>query len=148
MSDLQPYYASASAIYSFFTAKGLTPEQACGVVAQADAESSMRVNVIGDKDHAFGLFQLHSDRVAPIKSKTGIDMKTATLEQQCEGVWFELHFSEKKALAALLATKTAFDAGHDLCRFYERPASTAQYQVRGDKAENWLAYFKKNPVTP
>jgi hypothetical protein len=146
MLDLKTYYATAGQIYQFFLGKGLTSAQAAGILAQADAESTLRPAVVGDHGQAFGLFQLHPVRADAIHAATGIDVHAATVEQQCEAVWWELHNSEKKALAAILAAKTAYDAGHDACRFYERPGSTAQYAIRGNKAENWAVWFEKHPV--
>lgn len=146
MTDLTQYYATAGRIYKFFLANGLTAGQACGILAQASAESSLRPSVIGDHGEAHGLFQLHADRIAAIKAGCGIDIVSASVEDQCKAVLWELKNSEHKAYRALLAAKTAYDSGHDMCRFYERPASTAQYAVRGNAAEKWLVHFIKNPV--
>ena len=143
-NDLRPYYLVAQTIYDFFVSHGFTPEQACGVVANADAESSMRVNVVGDKGHAFGLFQLHADRADLIKAGCGIDIRTASAADQCSAVLYELNHTERRAMTALRQAKTAYDAAHDFCRFYERPGSTLQYAIRGDKGEQWLLWFKKH----
>ena len=146
MNDLRPYYTIAAQISAFFADHGFTLEQAYGVVANADAESSLRPRAIGDHHHAFGLFQLHRDRFDLIRSGCGIDMKAAAAEGQCAGVLWELNHCERRAMIALRAAKSAFDAGHDFCRYYERPGDTRQYQIRGDKAEGWLKYFRAHPL--
>lgn len=141
------FYQTAATIYKFFVAKGLTPDQACGIVAQADAESSENPKAVGDKDHAFGLFQLHVDRITLIKAGTGIDIHALpSVEDQCAGVWYELNHSEKRALTQIKAQKTAYDAGFVACRFYERPGSIAQWAKRGGAAQKWAEYFAAHPV--
>ena len=145
--DQATYRANAATIVKIYLGKGLTMAQAIGVMTQFDAESSLSPKAIGDHGSAFGLAQMHPDRIAAIKKGCGIDLHALPpIADQCEAVWWELNASEHKALAALRAAKTAFDAGHDMCRFYERPASTAQYQIRGNKAEVWASYFAKHPV--
>jgi hypothetical protein len=57
-----------------------------------------------------------------------------------------LTHTEKTAGAKIKAAATAFDAGHDAARFWERPASTAQYAKRGSTAEKWAVYFAKHLV--
>ena len=64
MTDLTTYYASAATIYKFWLANGFSPAQAAGLLAQADAESSLNPHAVGDHDQAFGLDQWHSSRAA------------------------------------------------------------------------------------
>lgn len=135
-------FTAATTIYNFFKEKGLTSEQACGIVAQAQGESSFNQKAIGDKDHAFGDFQLHMDRISIIKKGDGIDIHSlpSTLDQ-CAAVWYELNHSEHTALAKLKATTNAYDAGSVFCEHYERPASSADYVKRGNFANDWQVYF-------
>jgi len=141
------YQANAATIFKFFTGKGLTLEQACGVLAQADAESTLRPDAVGDHGEAHGLFQLHEDRRAAIKRGSGIDVATANIEQQCAAVWWELQHSEHTAYRGLLAALTDDEAGQTMCRLYERPASALQPVKRGQCAEKWAVYFRAHPVT-
>lgn len=148
MVDLKTYYASAATIYKFWLDAGLTPAQACGLLAQADAESSLNANAIGDHDQAFGLDQWHGDRVAAIKAGCGVDLKKLPpLADQLKAALWELQHAEKHALAQIKTATTAYDAGYAACRFWERPGSTAQYAKRGAKAEQWAVYFQKHPVS-
>ncbi|MGO8738058.1 phage tail tip lysozyme [Rhodoblastus sp.] len=141
------YYAAAVQIYSFWLDNGFAPAQAAGLLAQADAESSLDPKAIGDHDKAFGLHQWHSDRAAIIKRGCGIDLtKLPPLADQLKAALWELEHPEHGALAKIKAAKTAYDAGYAAARFWERPGSTLQYAKRGDKAEVWATYFAKHPV--
>jgi hypothetical protein len=141
------YNECAATIYKFWLANGFSPAQACGLLAQADAESSLKPGAVGDHGEAFGLHQWHRSRAAIIDAGCGIDLtKLPPLEDQLRAALWELTHTEKAAVAKIKAAKTAFDAGHDACRFWERPASTAQYAKRGSTAEKWAVYFAKHPV--
>ena len=135
--------ATAKIIFDAFVGFGFTPAQACGMVAQADAESSFRPMVVGDHGEAHGLFQLHADRIALIKAGCGADMAHEPDPfKQCLGVWWEMTKGhEKHALAAIRAATTAYDAGAAACRFYERPGAPGQPAKRGALAQAWFARF-------
>ena len=124
---------------TFFTGKGLPLFQACGLVAQIQGESTFNPKAVGDHDHSFGLFQLHADRAALIKAGCGIDMLALpAFDDQLAAVWWELNHTEKHALAKIQATTSAYDAGYAACRFYERPASSADWVKRGQFAADWF----------
>ncbi len=148
MTDTTAYYAAAATIYSFWLSAGFSPAQAAGLLAQADAESSLNPQAVGDHDKAFGLFQWHGVRAAAIKRGFGIDVKTLPpIEDQLKAALWELNHTEHGALMRIRMARTAYEAGHDACRYWERPGSTEQYAKRGDKAESWAVYFTKHPVT-
>lgn len=149
MTDLKTYYASAAVIYKFWLENGFSPAQAAGLLAQADAESSLNPAAIGDHDQAFGLDQWHTARVAAIKAGCGVDLHAKPippLADQLKAALWELRNPEKGALAHILAARTAAQAGAAACQFWERPADHAQYAKRGVKAEGWAVHFSKNPV--
>ena len=149
MTDMAAYYATAETIYKFWLDMGFTPAVAAGLLAQADAESSLNPNAVGDHDQAFGLFQWHTYRATAIKGGCGVDVtKLPPLADQLKAALWELHHPEQGALNHIKAAKTAYDAGYAAARFWERPSSTLQYAKRGDKAEVWAIYFAKHPVTP
>jgi hypothetical protein len=82
-----------------------------------------------------------------IRKGCGVDLKKLPpLEDQLKAALWELQHTEKNALAKIKAATTAYDAGHDAARFWERPASTAQYANRGSTAEKWAVFFGKHPV--
>jgi hypothetical protein len=141
------YNDKAALIYRFWLANGFTPAQAAGLLAQADAESSLDPKAVGDHDEAFGLDQWHMARVDAIRNGCGVDLKKLpSLADQLKAALWELQHAEKGALAEIRAAKTAYDAGYAACRFWERPFSTAQYGKRGAAAEKWAVFFSKNPV--
>jgi hypothetical protein len=137
------YYSNAAIIFEFFKSVGLLPEQAAGMLAQADAESSLDPKAVGDHGEASGLFQLHGIRADAIKAGCGIDIKALPdVLEQCKGVWFELQHSEKRALAKLREATLAYEAGFAACKFFERPGAPGQPEKRGNTAEKWLAHFQ------
>ena len=147
MTNLTAYYATAATIYKFWLANGFSPAQAAGLLAQADAESSLNPNAVGDHDSAFGLFQWHGARATLIKAGCGIDVtKWPPLADQLKAALWELEHPEHGALLQIRAAKTAYDAGYAAARYWERPGSTLQYSRRGDKAEAWAVYFSSHPV--
>jgi hypothetical protein len=145
--DKKAYQAAAATILEFWMAHGFTFEQACGLLAQADAESSFNPKVVGDRGLAFGIHQWHADRIDAIKRGCGVDLrKLPPLADQLTAALWELTHTEKRAAAAIKETTTAYDAGFAGCRFWERPASPAQYSRRGQKAEAWAASFRNKSV--
>lgn len=134
-------YAIAEVLYEYFIKVGLTSAQACGVVAQADAESGFNTQARGDGGEAHGLFQMHPDRIALIKAH-GFDMTSPSALVQAEGVWWELQNSETEALGQLRASHSAYQAGHAMSVYYERPANEVEEaNRRGNLAAKWFRYF-------
>jgi len=145
MLDLKTYDANAAAIRRFWIDAGLTEAQACGMLAQADAESSLNPDAIGDHDRAFGLDQWHPSRIDAIRNGCGIDlMKRPPLADQLRAALWELKHTERHAFLQIKAAGSAWDAGYAACRFWERPASAAQYARRGALAEKWAAFFERH----
>ena len=141
------YYANAVTIYKFWLAAGFAPAQAAGLLAQADAESSLDPLAIGDHRQAYGLEQWHSSRADAIRNGSGVDLtKLPPLADQLKAALWELQHTERHALIQIKATKTAFDSGYAACRFWERPASVAQYSRRAAMAEKWAVYFSRHPI--
>ena len=98
----------------------------------------------GDYGEAFGLFQMHDDRIAAIKRATGIDIvATPTVEKQLEGVWWELTHPELIHLNQILKAANAYDAGYLACKLWERAGAPGQPAKRGQGAQAWLAYLNR-----
>lgn len=142
------YYDNANAIYDFWIANGLTPAQACGMVANADAECSLNPTLVGDKGKAFGLHQWHMDRVAMIRDGgqgykgCGVDVSKQTdLSSQLKAALWELTHSEHHAFALIKATTTPETAGCMVCIAYERSGLADQPAKRAAKAASWSTYF-------
>jgi hypothetical protein len=147
------YYANAVEIYDFWTQVAkLTPEQACGMLAQADAESSLNPTAFGDKkgdDYtAWGLYQIHTDRAAVIKDATGVDLTTLpSIADQHKAVWWELTnvLLEERALIKVQACTTASEAGSVACQYYERAGAPGQAAKRALRSEQWYEYLSRKP---
>jgi hypothetical protein len=128
-------------IYKFFCEHDLTPAQACGIVANVQAESGFDINNVGDGGLARGLFQMHPDRRSVIWEGARCDMKHGNIEEQCKGALWELHHVELHAYRKLKQAETPFVAGYNMCRYYERPASHLEWIKRGRIAEKWFHHF-------
>jgi hypothetical protein len=94
--DEAHYFANARAIYGWWRARGMSHLFACAMLAQADAESSLDPDAIGDRDEAFGLHQLHMDRIKLIRDGDkqwpgrGIDIsKLPAIPSQLDAVFWD-----------------------------------------------------------
>lgn len=121
--------------YNFWKSKGLTHEQAMGLVANEQAESGFDPKARGDGGKAHGLFQHHPDRRQAILNGTGIDISTADRKQQLEAAHWELtRGQEKKAWNALKGAKTTAEATDIITRQYERPGDKDGESAKRQKA--------------
>jgi hypothetical protein len=144
------YYANAREIHAFWLDKAQTPIFASAMLAQADAESTLDPSAISDNHEAFGLHQLHLDRIRLIRDGNGtwpgcgIDVsKLPPVAKQLAAVWWELQHSEMHALKMIREATTVYDAGFAASAFYERPASATQHVKRGKRAMFWADYFQQ-----
>ena len=148
---------AALEIYKFFNGRSarrglMLPYHAAAMVEQADAESSFFKDVWGDHNEAYGLFQLHSDRLAkgciflnvPVPVRTGALRAdhALSIEQQCQIVWHELQTTESAAFAAILAARDAYQAGAAACKYYERAGAPGQPNKRGQATGLWLKWLE------
>lgn len=106
----------------FFLKQNWTLEQACGIVANLEAESGLRPDAVGDSGLAYGIAQWHPDRQAGFTALLGKPIRESSLEEQLYWVHAELQSTEKAAGTALAACTTAAEAGACVSRRYERPA--------------------------
>ncbi len=142
------YYANAKTIYEWWRAQCCSHIFACGMLAQADAESSLDPSAFGDKREAYGLHQLHMDRVKLIRDGDkrwpgcGIDLsKLPGIVMQLTAVHWELLHSEGAALKMIEAAPTPYAAGAAASQYYERPGALGQTTKRGFLAHKWDQYF-------
>ena len=149
MPNPAAYYAVAAQIYKFWLANGFSPAQAAGLLAQADAESSLNPKAVGDHDTVFGVHHGTPPRRRDQGRVWRRRDETAAARRPAQGGSLGIAAPQHAALAKIKAAKTAYDAGFAAARFSEMlPGSTLQYQKRGDEAEAWATYFSKHPVTP
>lgn len=130
----------ASLALEFFVKNEWSKEQACGLIANIEAESAFNPQAIGDGGLAFGICQWHADRQADFRARFGQSIKDADYAAQLEFVVFELKNKESRAGKALHATGTAEEAGEVVCSLYERPNDPdgKVRHSRGERARDWF----------
>lgn len=111
----------------YFMKQGWTKDQAAGIVANLQTESSLNPDAQGDKDkngvyHAYGLGQWHKDRQSQFEKVFGKPIQQATYEDQLAFVQWELTHTERDAGNALKNATSAQQAGAIVSSRYERPA--------------------------
>lgn len=136
--------------YNFWRSKGLTHEQAAGLVGMEEGESQFNPRAVGDGTLAHGAFQHHPDRRAAILRGTGINIDTATHLEQLEGAYWEMQHGDAGAQRAWRRIKEAKTAGevasigvYDFERPLDKPSQAA---IRGQYANKWAERFKGSPV--
>jgi len=110
---------------SFFQRLGWSHEQAAGIVANLQRESTVGLNhrAEGDNGRAYGVAQWHPDRQANFKAWAGKDIRDSSLMEQLQFVNYELtQGAEQRAGRLLRAAQNAQQAGEIVSRYYERPA--------------------------
>lgn len=114
--------SDARICFDTFTQKNWTPEQACGLLANLIAESSLRPTATGDDGHAYGIAQWHEDRQAEFARLMQKDIRGSSLQDQLQFVHLELTVGrERRACQQLRAATTASAAGAVVSRFYSDP---------------------------
>lgn len=125
----------------FFKSQGWTHNQACGIVANLQAESQVdptRAQYNGGP--GYGIAQWERPRQGLFKQVYSRDIHGTSLDQQLAFVQYELTVSEYPAGEELKKTNTAGEAGASVCRSYERPADIeGQAKYRCDLAEKIAA---------
>lgn len=116
---------------------GWTRDQATGIVANIQAESSGDIKATGDNGNAFGLGQWHKDRQDDFKKWTGHDIQNSTRIEQLAFINYELRNKEQRAGKALASTTNAASAADVVSRKYERPGDVeGQASLRASIAAN------------
>ena len=82
--------SNAKDAMDFYMSQGYTRAQAAGIVANEQRESGGDPAARGDGGRASGLYQWHPDRVKAIKDATGIDVTTASAEDQRRAAIWEM----------------------------------------------------------
>jgi uncharacterized protein (TIGR02594 family) len=123
----------------YFMSQGWTREQAAGIAANIERESSWNPQDVGDRGAAYGLGQWHPDRQAKFKEVFGKDIRQSSFGEQLQFIQWELMHTEKMAGGRLKAAKTAAEAGAAVSEHYERPAAREfEAASRGQTAERLM----------
>ena len=103
---------------------GWSRDQAIGILANVQRESSGNISAVGDRGAAYGLAQWHPDRQADFAKWAGHDIRSSTREEQLGFINYELtQGSRKRAGDALRASSGAQSAAQVVSRLYEAPAN-------------------------
>lgn len=106
-----------SKVINFFMNKGLTENQARGILGNLLQESNGNPNAINKNSGAYGIAQWLGDRKKNLFYRYN---NAPTLDQQLEYIWEELNLNEKPALEKLLQTDTIAEATRAFANHYER----------------------------
>lgn len=106
-----------SKVINFFMNKGLTENQARGILGNLLQESNGNPNAINKTSGAYGIAQWLGDRKKNLFYRYN---NAPTLDQQLEYIWEELNLNEKPALEKLLQTDTIAEATRVFANHYER----------------------------
>lgn len=110
----------AKTVLNFFINKGLSENQARGILGNLMQESRGNHTVTNKTSGAFGLAQWLGPRKQKLIAKYG---NNPTVEQQLNFIWEELNTTESKALQKLLNTNTIADATRAFATHFERGAA-------------------------
>lgn len=129
--------ANVQESYNFWKSKGFSHEQAAGIVANEQKESSCNPKAVWDSGAAHWIFQWHDPRRSSIETQFGKKVLEMTHVQQLEAAYWEMtQTSESKVMEPLKSAKTAREAGAIFSKIYERPANEiGEMNSRGEMAE-------------
>lgn len=145
------FFGFAHAIAASWKAHNVSNAFALGLLAQAEAESSLDPNAAGDhvsgEPTAFGIHQWHGPRLAAIKAATGIDIIASVkagegdVQSQVGAAWWELNHLPWVGMKAIASQATAYGAAMQACSLFERAGALDAATRRGHMAERWAAHF-------
>jgi len=127
-------------IISFFTSKGLSPEQAAGIGGNLYQESKLNPQVYGDNGTAYGIAQWRGSRLKQLQKLQPRNWKT--FDGQLNFIWKELNSTEKRSLLKLKNTQTPEDAAMVFSKYYERPG-IPHNDKRINYAQSMLVNYRK-----
>ncbi len=151
-AQTQPLFGNDKAAFDYFRAKGLSPEQAAGIVGNLDQESGVDPTAVQPGGPGRGIAQWSAggrwdtdanDNASWYATKEG--MSVDSLQLQLDFIWYELtNFSgyglaELKAATTVTAATVAFETKFEGC-------GTCDESQRISYAEAVLAAYGSDPV--
>ena len=132
----------------YFVNRGLSPEQAAGIVGNLMRESNLNSAAQfkeADGSISFGIAQWNKSRLEELKAFAGARGKEITdINTQMDFILHELTTTHKQAGEMLLASKTPKEAAYNFAKYYEKPQTVDH--LRMAYAEQ--AYSKRNKDLP
>ncbi len=114
---------SAIRALNYFVGKGLSKEQAAGIVGNLMTESSMNTKALNPYSGAYGIAQWLGSRKTALFNKYG---NNPTLDQQLDFIWHELNSSHSRGLRMLRQSNNPSDAAANAFGYYEFSAGPLQ----------------------
>ena len=137
---------NAEKAFNYFVQKGLTPEQAAGIVGNLQAESGVKPGQHQIGGPAFGIAQWEGGRQENLKAFAAQQGKSVDdLGVQLDFLWQELQGPENAAFNALKGAGSASQAAAIFENKFERPAANHNAE-RGRLAEAVLAEFGRGAM--
>lgn len=135
---------NAEKAFNYFVDKGLTPQQAAGIVGNLQAESGVRPGQHQIGGPAFGIAQWEGGRQDNLRAFAQRQGKPISdLGMQLDFLWSELQGPENAAFQALKTARTPAQAAAIFENKFERPAANHNAE-RGRIAEQVYAEFGGN----
>lgn len=100
----------------FFVNKGLTREQASGLVGNLMRESGMNISAVNPNSGAYGLGQWLGDRKKRLFRRYG---RNPSFDNQLNYIWDELNSTHSRGLRMLQSSKTVDEAARNAFGYYE-----------------------------
>ncbi len=116
--------SGAAAVRDGLIARGLAPDDATALAANAMAESSGQPNAVNPDGSSRGLFQLTGDRRTAFKTQYGVEPDQASMDQQLDFAVGELKGPENAAYQKIQAATGVADKAAAASQYYLRPADT------------------------
>jgi hypothetical protein len=142
----KPTNPTDKAAWDFWKAQGFTDAGAGAMAANEQAESGGDPNAVGDSGNARGLYQWHKDRRDKILSATGIDVWTASADDQRKAMLLEMRQGIDKQSGIVydaiknnqIARAAAGLAVYNIERPLDKEGESA---VRGDLANSYVKSY-------
>ena len=119
---------NAKIAMDYFVQQGWSPEQAAGLVANLQAESTPNLNpaALNPSEQAYGIAQWRGSRQQDFAKEMRKPLQGSSLQDQLKFVQWELNNTEAKAGRALKGAQTAADAAAIVDQYYERSSGAAR----------------------
>jgi len=130
-----------SRLVDYFIKQGWSRDDAAAIVGNLQYESGLdpRQRQRGGGP-GYGLAQWEGPRQALFKKVTGVDIHSASADQQAAFVQWEFTHTEQRAAALIRAAKSVTEKALVMSRFYERPANVGASASARAAIANRLAH--------
>ena len=139
-------------VYDFLRRKGLSSEQAAGILGNIYHESVFNTGIIGDGGSSMGLCQWHKSRLKKLSSFAKIKDKNITdKDLQLDFLWNELMGRYKSVLNKIKKSTTVKDASFIWASQYEgcegcKNKDSGTNKIRSKKGEEYYEQYKGSNI--